>query len=637
VAALFTFSCFAQIDYTDVTPNTTNNRHDFELTLSISKVFPGNLVLTQVNQVPTFNSDVSRYLSNNYGQSWRGGQTFNSTVDVAYGDPSTSIDANGTAYICAMKPWLDGYYIYRCNNTLDLNPVWTTFTGYQNGSTFDKQLIASDDNPYSQYKNNLYCVWSEDPGFKIRMNKSTNQYNANGTPNTSATFSTPITVSTQPGQGANVQVGPNGEVYIVWAEPALPESRLGFARSLNGGSSFEYINDNAVPITGVRGSFYNGARVQSFPSMAVDRGCALHSNNGRIYITCAEMVTENGISSDKIRVRHSDDKGTTWSSPVSVNILDANKSYHPWIAVDDATGDVFVVYCAIENASTFQASTYLAYSYDGGTNWSNIKVSDVSYTCNNATGEYEYIGVAAYGGKVVTGWIDNRTTSGVRSGLPTVYTSLTEFNSPSKYTSTSTIEINGPLNINNSPASVTYQAPIITAPNSSTLTLASGSNVVMNAKTYIQLNPGVLINLGSDYTAVLNPSLITSCTNTNHRDESEQISFEEVGFENVEKDIVTLYPNPSLDEVNFKLNESLKGVLQVSIFNEQGKTFHNGLRIINNDESSKNYRVDLRGFPNGTYFYSLKSDTFQKTGKFIKIQEGDLLQGPKKKAKVMIK
>ena len=75
-------------------------------------------------------------------------------------------------------------------------------------------------------------------------------------------------------QGVNIQTGPNGEVYAVWAiYDSWPsdETALGFAKSSNGGSSFASATRIISNIRGIRTTgVLKSQRVNSFPSMAVD-------------------------------------------------------------------------------------------------------------------------------------------------------------------------------------------------------------------------------------------------------------------------------------------------------------------------------------------------------------------------------
>jgi hypothetical protein len=96
---------------------------------------------------------------------------------------------------------------------------------------------------------NPYVASDNQGGFYLsyieRKNGSSNvvlQYSPQGRP-----FSVPVRVNSRAGDGAvrnenppKIAVGPNKEVYIVWAsERERWKGNIRFARSLNGGKSFE--------------------------------------------------------------------------------------------------------------------------------------------------------------------------------------------------------------------------------------------------------------------------------------------------------------------------------------------------------------------------------------------------------------
>ena len=87
--------------------------------------------------------------------------------------------------------------------------------------------------------------------------------------------------------------------------------------------------------------------MNDFPSMAVDKSNSPY--RGRIYI--AYPAKENGNGKAIIQVRYSDDEGATWSSPYTVNISNGRQNFFPWIAVDNSTGTVCVVYYSFDSDS----------------------------------------------------------------------------------------------------------------------------------------------------------------------------------------------------------------------------------------------------------------------------------------------
>jgi hypothetical protein len=405
---------WSQIDSPDISPDTNSNYTEGEVHISVSKVHPGNLVLSFmckdiVKKLPT---QGSRFLSNDYGKTWTGTLYFDTTKinpinwqSMNYGDPVTAFDAKGSAYICQAFCCVKGYAMQKCDNPYQgKDAVWSPeIIGYEGKpGDMDKEMIVCDDMPESPYANNFYCAWFDSNLRRVKFNYSTDG---------GASFSTPIYLGTLVGQGTYLQTGINGEVYVIWGDAGRPEARIGFAKSLDGGNSFPYQTDKAFAINGIGGHSFNGQLGLSFPSMAVDKGHNSNSHRGRIYVAYPEKTSlKQTPYKSEIRVRYSDDQGMTWPEDnlKTVSIPSALNCYHPCIAFDDAKGQISVVYYAIED-SAFRTNVYVAYSSDGGTTFNNLKVSDKAFVTRDGTPGGHYIGIAAYGGISYPAWFDSDT------------------------------------------------------------------------------------------------------------------------------------------------------------------------------------------------------------------------------------
>ncbi len=387
-----------------------------EVHLSVDRSNPDNIIVSA--NTYTSNLEQGYYYSNNRGYTWTGNdnlQNSNPSMGVG-GDPSTAYDANGRAYISTLNaPAASGYLVQSSTNK---GISWSSLIqGATNNSpyNFDKEMIGVDDNANSPYANNFYAAWTDfNNNAKVTLNRSTTNGNS---------FSTPIVLSSNYGQGTNIQTGPNGEVYVCWADygsaGTLPAKGLGFAKSLNGGVSFTAPNV-VFTYTGIRTSNYglpqfNNTRVNDFPAMAVDKSGGI--NNGRIYVVYAEQQNGNGPS--VIGFRYSSDGGSTWSADKIIGITGVQQNWMPWICVDQNNGDIYVVYLSLDQTSGFQTDTYVAYSNGGGNTFVNQKVSDVSHITEpivvtepnvpfNPYYAGDYIGITAKGGVAYPAWADER-------------------------------------------------------------------------------------------------------------------------------------------------------------------------------------------------------------------------------------
>jgi hypothetical protein len=333
-----------------------------------------------------------------------------------FGDPVAFFDRSGRAYYCTLgvTGTSTGSGIYFVSTT-DFGATWSARSQADpNASTNDDKEHAAAD--YSgTYPNNVYVAWSDFnvSGTPVVFNRSTNQGQTWGTRQT-------LAIGSNRGQGVHIAIGPNGEVYVIWAHyttASTQEVGIGFAKSTDGGATFS-TPTIAYPMTGIRTSngaitALNGTRASSFPYADVDRSNG--SRRGWIYVVAPELVS----GQSDIFLHRSTDGGTTWSSAIQVNGPDVEAGkwqFMASIAVDPATGGISVSYYSMDSVGTnFMANRYMAYSVDGGNTWDKFVISDVRANWapqgtpnTNATYNGDYYETAAMNGKAWACWSDRR-------------------------------------------------------------------------------------------------------------------------------------------------------------------------------------------------------------------------------------
>ncbi len=184
------------------------------------------------------------------------------------------------------------------------------------------------------------------------------------------TWSPRVIVGGRPGDGqASIpRFGPAGTdtAYIAWesftADGFTTES---FARSNDRGMTF------STPIDLDPGFFPNdyilgNDRIHSFPSMAVDRSRG--RNRGNIYVTYAQNNSQDGAD---VVVQRSTNGGKSFGDPVFVGSRPgADRSqWFPWVATDDRTGRVHVIYYD-QSPSDSGDLMQMSYTFsDDGVHW----------------------------------------------------------------------------------------------------------------------------------------------------------------------------------------------------------------------------------------------------------------------------
>ncbi|MDX9905206.1 MAG: GEVED domain-containing protein [Bacteroidales bacterium] len=405
-------------------PTTTVNSTQSENSVFVNPI--NNQALLNSNN--STQNPVGSLYGADYLLSTDGGATWGGSVNGAggsnSGDPTTAIGLNGRQYIGFIDSNSGQSVAYSTNN----GNTWTTVVAaLENGDLLDKNHMWIDNSSVSPYEGNIYVAYTDlgAAGYPIEITRSNNDGLSYGTP---IAISSAVNAGSH-NQGVNIQTGPDGEVYVIWAiYDSWPsdETAIGFAKSTDGGATFAPATRIISNIRGIRTTETSkDHRVNSFPSMAVDISGGPY--NGMIYIVWANTGvpgTNTGPDIDVYMIRSSDE-GLTWSAPVKVNQDQPGQGkehYFPWITCDRVSGVISVVFYDDRNVSSDQCEVYVASSCNAGEIWEDYKVSDVAFTpapIPGLAGGYmgDYLGITSGGNRVYPAWTDNR------SGTTLTYTS----------------------------------------------------------------------------------------------------------------------------------------------------------------------------------------------------------------------
>jgi len=144
-------------------------------------------------------------------------------------------------------------------------------------------------------------------------------------------------------------------LYCAWTEFSNTKS-VRFNRSTDGGNTF------SQPVV-LENGWGQGTNVQT-------------GRDGNVYVCWANYGT-GAIPANGIGFTKSVDGGASFS-PYTVSIPNGKQNFFPWVAVDDSTGEVCIVYYSFDSPSGWSTNTYMAYSKNGNV-WYNMRVSDVSH------------------------------------------------------------------------------------------------------------------------------------------------------------------------------------------------------------------------------------------------------------------
>jgi len=288
---------------------------------------------------------------------------------------------------------------------------------------YDMNTMAVDKTPSSPFYSRIYVAWSN-----FNLTQPT-IYLSVSTDN-GLTFSNSVAIGSPQAnhyeQGAKLVIAPNGTVYCLWATPNTAnsniEDKIAITKSTDGGLTWS-VPAYPITINGIRGFLMpNGIRVNSFPSAAAD-------NTGNIFVTWSQRNLAPAGTDADVCFSFSNNGGTSFSSPIRVNddaLNNGKNQFLPWVAADNSNNNIAITFYDNRDAySPDSCDIYTAVSTNGGTSFTNIKVSDRTHRpiplSGYADGYYsDYLGVAASNNFVYPTWADNR------NGVVQIYTASVE-------------------------------------------------------------------------------------------------------------------------------------------------------------------------------------------------------------------
>ena len=352
------------------------------------------------------------------GQNWTM-QIVESPYGV-YGDPVITADPKGQFYFAHLADpsgsgrsntsWLDRIVVQR---SVDQGRTWNegSFAGHRPPADQDKHWLTID-----PANNHIYMTWTEfdkygstsmDHKSRILFAKSIDDAESWSEAVSISQFEGDCIDSDLTPEGAVPAVGPNGEIYVGWAF----DEKIYFDRSLDRGST--WITKDIVAADQVGGwdiDIPGLGRANGMPVTVTDLSRGPH--RGTIYINYCDQ--SNGIDDTDVWLVRSKDKGLTWSEPLRVNNDPPGRhQFFTWMCCDATTGAIYIVFYDRRDLSGTYTNVYLAYSFDGGQSFNNIKVSETPFEAQTGIFFGDYNNISAHDGIIRPIWtrLDEGKTS----------------------------------------------------------------------------------------------------------------------------------------------------------------------------------------------------------------------------------
>lgn len=346
------------------------------------------------------------YFTKDGGRTWQKREV--TSPFGVYGDPSLIADGSGTFFFFHLSDPTHGKGGYD-SEKLDRIVVQRSDDG---GATWDEGTSVGLNHPKDQdkqwpsidAKGNLTLTWtqfdtygSKDPGCHSNIMMSTSK---NG-----SKWTEPVIVSQIPGNcldndstvmGAMSATTFDGKAFVTWSF----NQKIYLDRSFDG--SLWLSND--IPIQSQPGGWDmkipGHDRSNGLPVLMTDKSKS--GTRGYLFLVWADQ--RNGESDTDVWFSRSNNYGDNWSSPISISKSKVSHQYLPWMAVDQTTGFIYIVYYDRSAYEDLQTDVFLAWSTDGGNSFKNTKISETPFIPGEQSFFGDYTNISAHKGIITPIW-----------------------------------------------------------------------------------------------------------------------------------------------------------------------------------------------------------------------------------------
>lgn len=353
-----------------------------------------------------------------------GGKSWTDTIITSpygvFGDASVISDAKGNLYYFHLADpsgegrsndaWLDRMVVHK---STDEGRSWTSGTSIGHNPPKDQDKEWPAVHPTKPW---VYLTWTQFDKYGRKDSSCHSNILFSMSKDAGEQWSVPVPINEYPGdcidgdsttEGAVPAVDKKGHIYVAWANHGL----IYFDRSTDGGKS--WLDKDLVAATQPGGwemTIPGLNRSNGMPVLMIDNSNSPY--NGRLYLVWADQ--RNGANDTDIWFSRSDDKGNTWTAAKRINMDGPGKQqFLPWLAVDQTTGHLYVVYYDRRNHADLNTDVYLAYSRDGGDHFAEVRISETSFTPTAGKFFGDYNNISAHAGIIAPVWtrmVDGKTS-----------------------------------------------------------------------------------------------------------------------------------------------------------------------------------------------------------------------------------
>jgi len=371
----------------------------------------------EVNNIVVAVANGKAYYSIDDGAAWK--ESSPKSDFGFYGEPALLANSKGDIFLLhssnpggqgpSSDAWLDRIV---CQHSKDNGASWEIAGDFGNEPPKDQlRPLATS----SVKKHVGYASWAQFDKYESSDQACTSNIYFSMSSN-GGRWSKPVQINKTPGdcldgdksvRGAGPAISYGGRLYMAWANQGL----IYLDRSYDGGATW-LSNDLAIcPQEG--GWTFNipgFGKTTAAPSLAIDASPGKF--HGTISIAFADQ--KNGENDTDIWYVRSSNGGDNWAKAFRVNLDGPGKhQFLPALTIDQINGNILIAYYDRRAYNDDQTDLYLAKSTDGGSNFTESKISDTPFVASEEGALGQSLSIAAHDGSVAIAWtrMDGTKTS----------------------------------------------------------------------------------------------------------------------------------------------------------------------------------------------------------------------------------
>lgn len=335
--------------------------------------------------------------SNDAGTTWNESKL---QIPEVKGTPSIASDSKANFFVIYSTT---GQIV--CHHSMDDGKTWSNpmIVATTPGKEVYNQAVSTHPK-----KEELVVTWTQSDKIGSEEEACKTEIMLSSSGNGGKKWSKPVQINQHSGncldedftvRGSNPVVGLDGKTFVLWAN----QGGLFYDRSYDGQM---WISSDLAVNEQVGGWTLN---VPGFGKIANTPSAGIENSPSRIHGTLFLVYSDlkSGDKDADIWLVRSVNRGDNWTVQARINQDNPGRDqFMPRIAIDQASGWVYIIYYDRRDYTDNQTDVYLAWSRDGGNQFKELKLNEKPFVPDLKSQDYmtDYLDVSAQKGIVVPVW-----------------------------------------------------------------------------------------------------------------------------------------------------------------------------------------------------------------------------------------